>query len=131
MPPSKCQTFRVFQQSRPVAAGCEQRDDLIATLAGQSVNSGVDSAQRGCLLSTTSLGAGGRRRRIRPQREKVFRAIDAKRIRTWCGIGLLVALFVMFMLAAERIPPLSPTSDAQHLTQHWVDHKLRIRWGVA
>jgi hypothetical protein len=57
--------------------------------------------------------------------------LTLKRIRTWCGIGLLVALFVMFMLAAERIPPLSPTSDAQHLTQHWVDHKLRIRWGVA
>jgi hypothetical protein len=115
MPPSKCQTFRVFQQSRPVAAGCEQRDDLIATLAGQSVNSGVDSAQRGCLLSTTSLGA----------------QLTLNRIRTWCGIGLLVALFVMFMLAADLIPPLSPTSDAQHLTRHRVDHKLRIRWGVA
>jgi hypothetical protein len=50
--------------------------------------------------------------------------------RTWCGIGFPVVLFVMFMLAADLIPPLSPTSDAQHLTRHWVDHKLRIRWGV-
>jgi hypothetical protein len=45
--------------------------------------------------------------------------------------GFLVVLFVMFMLTADLIPPLSPTSDAQHLTQHLVDHKLRIRWGVA
>src|SRR5580693_794883 len=70
MPPSKCQTFQVFRQSRPVAAGCEQRDDLIATLASQSVNSDVDSAQR-CLLSTTTCASGG------VSRDAVGRAIGA------------------------------------------------------
>jgi len=49
----------------------------------------------------------------------------------WCGIGFLVALFVMFMLIAGLIPPLSPTSSAQEITQHMIDDKLRIRWGVA
>jgi hypothetical protein len=57
--------------------------------------------------------------------------LTLKRICIWCGIGFLVVLFVMFMLAADLIPPLSPTSDAQHLTWQLVDHKLRIRWGVA
>jgi len=57
--------------------------------------------------------------------------LTLQRICTWCGIGFLVALFVMFMLVAGLIPPLSPTSDAEHITQHLVDHKLRIRWGVA
>ncbi len=54
-----------------------------------------------------------------------------QRICTWCGIGFLVAFFVMFMLVAGLIPPLSPTLSAQQLTQHLIDNKLRIRWGVA
>jgi hypothetical protein len=57
--------------------------------------------------------------------------LTLQRICAWCGIGFLVALFVMFMVVAGLIPPLSPTSDAHQLTQHLVDHKLRIRWGVA
>jgi hypothetical protein len=57
--------------------------------------------------------------------------LTLQRICTWCGIGFLVALFVMFMLVAGLIPPLSPTSGAQELTQHLIDDKLRIRWGVA
>lgn len=50
---------------------------------------------------------------------------------TWCGIGFLAALFVLFMLVAGLIPPLSPTADASHITQYLTDHQLRIRWGVA
>jgi hypothetical protein len=65
-----------------------------------------------------------------PSARRPSAQLTLKRICTWCGIGFLVVLFVMFMLAADLIPPLSPTSDAQHLTQHLVDHKLRIRWGV-
>jgi hypothetical protein len=57
--------------------------------------------------------------------------LTLQRICTWCGIGFLVALFVMFMLVAGLIPPLSPTSGAQELTQHLIDNRLRIRWGVA
>ncbi|MEZ0054082.1 hypothetical protein ABIA30_005122 [Mycobacterium sp. MAA66] len=49
----------------------------------------------------------------------------------WCGIGFLVVLFVMFMIVAGLIPPLSPTSSAEQITAHLIDNKLRIRWGVA
>jgi hypothetical protein len=37
----------------------------------------------------------------------------------------------MFMLIAGLIPPLSPTSDAEQITQHLIENKLRIRWRVA
>ena len=56
--------------------------------------------------------------------------LTRQRICTWCGIGFLVALFVMFILVAGLIPRLSPTSGAEELTQHRIENKLRIRWGV-
>jgi ABC-type anion transport system duplicated permease subunit len=54
-----------------------------------------------------------------------------QRAGAWCGIGFLVVLFVLFMIVAGLIPPLSPTSSAEQITQHMIDNKLRIRWGVA
>jgi hypothetical protein len=65
------------------------------------------------------------------RREEATVQLTLQRICTWCGIGFLVALFVMFMLIAGLIPPLSPTSDAEQITQHLIENKLRIRWGVA
>jgi hypothetical protein len=48
--------------------------------------------------------------------------LPLQRVCTWCGIGFPVVLFVMSMLVAGLIPPVSPTSDAQEITQHLVDH---------
>lgn len=44
---------------------------------------------------------------------------------------MLVLFFVTFMLIGGLIPPLSPTASAQAVTQFLIDHKLRIRLGVA
>ena len=41
-------------------------------------------------------------------------------------------LFLLFFaLIAGLIPPLSPTSNAQEIARFFVDHKLRVRLGVA
>ena len=54
-----------------------------------------------------------------------------QRIGAWCGIVAIVLFLIFFALLAGLIPPLSPTSNAQEIARFFVDHKLRVRLGVA
>jgi hypothetical protein len=54
-----------------------------------------------------------------------------QRVGAWCGIVMLVLFGICFMLIGGLVPPLSPTSSAQQIAQYLVDHKLRVRLGVA
>ena len=54
-----------------------------------------------------------------------------QRIGAWCGIVAIVLFLLFFALIAGLIPPLSPTSNAQEIARFFVDHKLRVRLGVA
>ena len=54
-----------------------------------------------------------------------------QRIGAWCGIVAIVLFLIFFALLAGLVPPLSPTSNAQEIARFFVDHKLRVRLGVA
>jgi hypothetical protein len=54
-----------------------------------------------------------------------------QRIGAWCGIVSIVLFLLFFALIAGLIPPPSPTSNAQEIARFFVDHKLRVRLGVA
>jgi hypothetical protein len=54
-----------------------------------------------------------------------------QRVGAWCGIGMLILFGICFVLIGGLIPPLSPTSSAQQIAQFFIDHKLRVRLGVA
>jgi hypothetical protein len=49
----------------------------------------------------------------------------------WCGVVMLALFGVFFILVAGLVPPLSPTSNAQQITQFLIDNKLRVRLGIA
>jgi hypothetical protein len=52
-------------------------------------------------------------------------------VAVWGGVVALALFGLFFALLAGLIPPLSPTSNAQEIAAFFVDHKLRIRLGVA
>jgi hypothetical protein len=49
----------------------------------------------------------------------------------WCGVVMLVLFGVFFILVAGLVPPLSPTANAEQITAFLVEHKLRVRIGIA
>jgi hypothetical protein len=57
--------------------------------------------------------------------------LKLQRIAAWGGIAMLALFFVFFMLIAKLIPPLSPTSSAQEITDFLIANKLRVRLGLA
>ena len=54
-----------------------------------------------------------------------------QRVGAWCGIVSVVLFLIFFGILAGLIPPLSPTSNAQEIARFFVEHKLRVRLGVA
>lgn len=87
---------------------------------------------------------GARERRLglaaitgnRPQRRSLSSSVllvdlRLQRIGAWCGIVAIVLFLIFFALIAGLIPPPSPTSNAQEIARFFVDHKLRVRLGVA
>ncbi|MDT5199628.1 MAG: hypothetical protein QOH34_1150 [Mycobacterium sp.] len=57
--------------------------------------------------------------------------LKLQRIAAWGGIVMLALFFVFFMLIAKLIPPLSPTSSAQQVTDFLIANKVRVRIGLA
>ena len=57
--------------------------------------------------------------------------LKLQRVAAWGGIAMLALFFVFFMLIAKLIPPLSPTSTAQQVTDFLIANKVRVRVGLA
>jgi hypothetical protein len=57
--------------------------------------------------------------------------LKLQRIAAWGGIAMLALFFVTFMLIGGLVPPLSPTASAHDIAQFLIDHKLRVRLGIA
>jgi hypothetical protein len=57
--------------------------------------------------------------------------LKLQRVAAWGGIAMLALFFVFFMLIAKLIPPLSPTSSAQQVTDFLIANKVRVRIGLA
>ena len=72
----------------------------------------------------------------RPQHRRLCSSVllmdlRLQRVGAWCGIVAIVLFLIFFGLLAGLIPPLSPTSNAQEIARFFVEHKLRVRLGVA
>ncbi|OBI38168.1 hypothetical protein A5709_13255 [Mycobacterium sp. E1386] len=57
--------------------------------------------------------------------------LKLQRAAVWCGVVALASFGLFFCLIAGLIPPLSPTSSAEHIASTLVANKLRIRIGLA
>ena len=62
-----------------------------------------------------------------------FRGMDERleRAGAWCGIATMVTIGVTLVAIGRLIPPFSPTDNAARITHIIIDHKIRIRVGVA
>lgn len=57
--------------------------------------------------------------------------LKLQRLSAWGGIAMMALFLVTFMLIGGLIPPMSPTSSAEEIAQFLIDHKLRVRLGIA
>lgn len=49
----------------------------------------------------------------------------------WAGVVMLALFLVTFILIAGLVPPLSPTASAHEIARFLIEHKLRVRLGIA